>query len=154
MASKFGMEESLEDLIVERRLRWLGHVARMEDHRLPKKVLFVWLSQQRPAHGTKMRWHDRVRRDLKKFGIEESGWYCLAQDRRDWRIGCRMGLDAVTDARLEKDEVRRGVHVDGSTGVNASVTSAKPYQCNSCERSFRRPQDIVRHRCVTTRPKC
>ena len=40
VASKFGMEESLEDLIVKRRLRWLGHVARMEDHRIPKKTLF------------------------------------------------------------------------------------------------------------------
>ena len=153
VASKFGMEESLEDLIVERRLRWLGHVARMEDHRLPKKVLFGWLPQQRPAHGTKMRLHDHVRKDLKKFGIEESGWYCLAQDRRDWRIGCRMGLEPVTDARLERDEVRRRACVDGSTGGNASVTSAKPYQCNSCERSFRQPQDIARHKCVTTHPK-
>ena len=147
VASKFGMEESLEDLIVVRRLRWLGHVARMENHRLPKKVLFGWLPQWCPAHGTKMRWRDRVRKDLKKFGIEESGWFCLAQDRKDWRIGCKMGLEAATDARLEKDEVRRRAHVDGSTG-------AKPYQCNSCERSFRQPQDIARHRCVTTRPKC
>ena len=88
VASKFEIEKSLEDLIVERRLRWLGHVARMEDHRLPKKVLFGWLPQQCPAHGTKMRWRDHVRKDLKKFEIEESGWYCLAQDRRDWRIGC------------------------------------------------------------------
>ena len=42
--------------------------------------------------------------------------------------------------------------MDGSTGRNASVTPAKPYQCNSCERSFQRPQDIARHRCVTTCP--
>ena len=100
-----------------------------------------------------MRWFDPVRKDLTKFGIEESDWYCLAHDRKDWRIGCRMGLEAVTDARLEKDEVRRRAHVEGSTRGNASVTSAKPYQCNSCERSFRLPQDIARHRCVTTRPK-
>ena len=153
VASKFGMEESLDDLIVERRLRWLGHVARMEDHRLPKKVLFGWLPQRRPANGTKMRWRDRVRKYSKKFGTEESGWYCLAQGRRDWRTGCRMGLEAVTDARLEKDEVKRRAHVDASTRGNTSVTSAKPYQCNSCERSFRRPQDIARHRCVTTRSK-
>ena len=49
-----GIPESLEDLITARRLRWLGHVARMEDNRLPKQILFGWLPQKRPAHGAKM----------------------------------------------------------------------------------------------------
>ena len=44
------MEESLEDLIIARRLRWLGHVARMNEERIPK-TLFGWLPQCRPAHG-------------------------------------------------------------------------------------------------------
>ena len=94
VARQLGMEESLEDLIVARRLRWLGHVARMEDQRLPKKILFGWLPQRRPAHGTKMRWRDRVRKDLRKFGIEESSWFRLAKTgvdgedtaERDWKM--------------------------------------------------------------------
>ena len=61
----------LEDLIVERRLRWLGHVARMEDHSLVTSATSSTRDQDE--------WRDRVRRDLKKFGIEESGWYCRAQ---------------------------------------------------------------------------
>ena len=61
------MEESLEDFVASRRLRWLGHVARMEDDRLPKKILFGWLPQKRPAHGAKMRWRDKVRKDLKNL---------------------------------------------------------------------------------------
>ncbi len=56
------MEESLEDIVIVRQLRWLGHLARMDDHRLPKKILFGWLPQHRPAHATRMRgggisWH-------------------------------------------------------------------------------------------------
>ena len=31
--------------------------------------------------GTKIRWRDQVKRDSKKFGIEERGWFTLAQDR-------------------------------------------------------------------------
>ena len=54
VARQFGTEQSLEDMIVLRRLRWLGHWARMDDHRLPKKILFGWLSKRRPAHGTKI----------------------------------------------------------------------------------------------------
>ena len=48
VAKRFGMEESLEDMVTARRLCWLGHVARMSEERIPKKVLFGWLSQHRP----------------------------------------------------------------------------------------------------------
>ena len=56
-----GMQESLEDIITARRFRWLGHLARMDDNCIPKKFLFGWLPQHRPAHGTKLRWRDKVR---------------------------------------------------------------------------------------------
>ena len=38
-----GMDEALEDLISAKKLCWLGNVSRMEDTRLPKKLLFGWL---------------------------------------------------------------------------------------------------------------
>ena len=41
----FGMGKSLEDLVTARRLRWLGHVARMDEDRIPKRMLFGWLPQ-------------------------------------------------------------------------------------------------------------
>ena len=46
----FGMEESLDDLLSTRQLLWLGHIARMNDECLPKKLIFGWLPQHRPAH--------------------------------------------------------------------------------------------------------
>ena len=78
MRQWFGMPTSLEVTIACRRLQWLGHVARMEDSRLPKQFLFGWLSHPRPAHGVKLRWRDKVRRDLKTFHINENTWYALA----------------------------------------------------------------------------
>ena len=81
LAGRFGMVESIGDLLTQYRLRWLGHVARMPDTRHPKKLLFGWLSQKRPAHGVRLRWRDKVRQDLKKCGIRESSWYMEAQDR-------------------------------------------------------------------------
>ena len=38
--------------VVRRRMEWLGHLARMSDDRMPKKVLFGWLPQTRPACGS------------------------------------------------------------------------------------------------------
>ena len=39
--TRFGMEEALEDVVVAKRLCWAGHVARMEDSRLPKEICLV-----------------------------------------------------------------------------------------------------------------
>ena len=51
--SRFGVKKVIEDVVVTKRLRWAGHVARMDDCCLPKRLLFGWLPQWRPAHGTK-----------------------------------------------------------------------------------------------------
>ncbi len=155
VACQFGMEESLEDIVIARRPRWLGHLARMDDHRLPKKILFGWLPQRHPAHGTRMRWRDRVRKDLKKFNIDERRWYQLAQDRSSSRRNYRTGLEDVTEARVAEDERRRTRVEDSIKNSGSSTATDKPYQCirSVCERAFRRKQDIDRHRCVTTRQK-
>ena len=87
------MQETLEDVVVAKRLRWLGHIARMDNSRLPKRLLFGWLPQKRPAHGTKMRWRDRVRKDMKQFGLDERSWFQMAQDRDQWRAACKEGLE-------------------------------------------------------------
>ncbi len=133
--------------------RWLGPLARMDDRRLPKKILFGWLSQRRPAHGTRMRWRDCARKDLKKFNIDERRWYQLAQDRSGWRRSCRTGLEDVTEARVAEDERRRTRVEDSIENSGSSTATDKPYQCSVCERAFRQKQDIDRNRCVTTRQK-
>ena len=57
---RFGVEEVLEDIVVAKKLRWAGRIACMDDCRLLK---------MRPAHGNEQRWRDRMRKDLKQYGI-------------------------------------------------------------------------------------
>ena len=56
LAETIGMTESMAEILRRHRLRWLGHVARMEDSRMPKQLLFGELERPRPRHGTKRRW--------------------------------------------------------------------------------------------------
>ena len=149
VAKFLGMEESLEDMIIARRLRWLGHIARMDDGRIPKKMLFGWFPQHRPAHGARMRWRDRVQKDLRKFKIGENNWFRVSQERDMWREVCRAGLEHATETRLGKDEMRRS---NAGRGSQSDAVTSLPFQCDTCQRSFRRRQDIARHRCVMTRP--
>ena len=156
VSRRFGMEESLDDMIAFRRLRWLGHIARMEEDRLPKKILFGWLPQKRPAHGTKMRWRDKVRKDLKKIDIDEGRWFKEAQERGSWRTKCSQGLEKCTRKRVEMDKAKQSTNVAalGITAATATGTgNCTNFHCDTCNRSFRRRQDLNRHKCVTTRPR-
>ena len=75
-ASKLGMEWSISDMIMDKRLKWLGHLDWMDDERLPKKMLFGELRKRRACHGPKKRWRDLVVLDLQAVGLKED-WYWL-----------------------------------------------------------------------------
>ena len=63
----------------------------MSDSCIPKRLLFGWLLQKRPAHGAKFRWRDKVRQDLKTFNVLETSWYIKAQECSVWRNLCSEG---------------------------------------------------------------
>ena len=64
LAVEFGMCNGVGGLMVQRHLHWLGHVARMEDARLPKKLLFGELLTVRPCHGPKLHWRGVIVKDV------------------------------------------------------------------------------------------
>ena len=45
------------------RLRWFGHVQRMEENRIPKKVLYTNLETTRLKGRPRNKWQDDVRED-------------------------------------------------------------------------------------------
>ena len=55
---------SISDRVRHCQLEWLGHVVRMEDARLPKRLLFSSLPFPRPACGPHLLWKDVVSRHL------------------------------------------------------------------------------------------
>ncbi len=70
-----------------RTLRWVGHVARMDKTRLPRRLLTAWATNSRPIGGTEMTYGRSLERWLKhaNLPIEFSEWPKLAQDRPKWR---------------------------------------------------------------------
>ena len=88
LAVQFGMCDGIGVLLVQRRLRWLGHAARIGDNRLPKQLLFGELLTVRPSHGPRLRWRDVVLRDIQRLGLDALNWYDVAQDRSRWHDLC------------------------------------------------------------------
>jgi hypothetical protein len=74
--------ENIVRLIKSQRIRWLGHIERMQDTEIPQKMygkLYATRRRGRP----KTRWLDDVSTDLRKIGINELR--DRARDREAWR---------------------------------------------------------------------
>ena len=80
------MIKNMADIIGKHQCRWLGHLVRMDNSRLPKQLLFGELMKTHSRHGPKMRWRDLVMLDIKTLGIGD--WYENTQDRQQWTIVC------------------------------------------------------------------
>ena len=77
----------MELIIKERRLRWLGHVLRMEYDRIPKQAVYWQLDQQakRKPGRPRKNWIDVIRHDLKTIGMAWEDAEQSATNRDDWR---------------------------------------------------------------------
>ncbi|KAI8512327.1 hypothetical protein Bbelb_089660 [Branchiostoma belcheri] len=84
---------SMYALLSQRRLRWLGHVSRMDDGRIPKDVLYGELATgARPAGRPVLRYKDVLKRDMKAGGIDQTSWETVAADRSRWRQAVKTGV--------------------------------------------------------------
>lgn len=139
----WGDRELVEAKITKRRLEWLGYVARMPCHRMPKQAWFGWLPKTRPPRGPHKRWRDQVRKDLKLIGVPEVEWYEEAiLSRGGWRVIYRDGLQ--TNLRVDLQQRLQG---DGPTQQSDQVW------CQLCGKTFRRESDKTRHKCASKRSK-
>ena len=68
-----------------RRMRWAGHVARMEEGRGVHKVLVGKPEGKTPLGRQRSRWDDNIKVDLEEVGRGCGDWMELAQDRDSWR---------------------------------------------------------------------
>ena len=117
-------------------LEWLGHLARMPDHHIPKNTLFSWHSQPYPCGRSRKRWRDLVKRDIKAVKIHESSWFEVALYKGKWHRAYSDGLNNYQQSYLQQ---RASLHRDA--------------KCDVCGWCFRRECDKVRHKCTAERSK-
>jgi hypothetical protein len=68
-------------VIKSRRMRWVGHVARMGEGRGVYRVLVGRPEGKRPVGRSKRRWEDNIKMYLREIGNDGANLIQLAQDR-------------------------------------------------------------------------
>ena len=100
--------QSVHTLLKLAQLRWTGHVTRMPDERLPKKVLYRELQEgKRSQGGQKKRYKDTLKASLKDFNIPIESWEQAAQDRTKWRCLINKGASQFEEKRICEAERKR-----------------------------------------------
>ena len=72
-------------VIKSRRLRWAGHVARMEEGRSAFKIVTGRPTGKRPLGRSRRKLEDNIRMDLEEIGINTNSWVDLAKGKDYWR---------------------------------------------------------------------
>ena len=123
---------SVEAMLMKTQLRWAGHVSRMEDHRLPKIVLYGELSTGHRDRGApKKRYKDSLKKSLSTCHIDHRQWSALAADRGAWRHAVHQSVSSFESNRratLEEKRSRR------KNRVATALTPESSFPCSRCGR--------------------
>ena len=75
------------------RLRWAGHIARIEEGRSAFQILTDKPIGKRSLGRPRRRWEDNIRMDLKEISTNMRNWVDSAQDRDYWRASGNAALN-------------------------------------------------------------
>ena len=119
----------VEALIIKAQLRWVGHVVRMDDTRLPKMIFFSELaSGTRNIGHPHKRFKDCLKASLGACGLSTPNWETLAVDRCAWRLGVHRGVQAFEKKRLQDLDRKRQARKERKPGPTVAVA------CPQCDR--------------------
>jgi hypothetical protein len=76
---------SIVRVIKARRMRWAGHVVRMEEVRGAYNVLVGRPEGRRPLGRPRRRWEDNIKMGRREIRFGDVDWIHWAQDRDRWR---------------------------------------------------------------------
>ena len=118
-------------LLRHRRLRWLGHVRRMEYGRIPKYILYGELALGRKTTGrSHLRYKDVCVRDMKAVDIDTMSWEGLAADRMNWRSAIKQHLRTGEEKTMAAAADKRARRKEGSISIRPETT----LRCDVCNK--------------------
>ena len=133
---------SIESFIITMRLKWIGHVRRMPDERLPKKMLNSMLAEGVRVRGKPAkRWKDVIKGDMKDYGIDQKNWWTLSakENKSKWRshiFKAEKKWEKNRTRKLEeKRKARKKKQAEREERERKEGVIGK-HKCDTCGRSY------------------
>ena len=127
---------SMFSMLSQRRLRWLGHVHRMDSSRLPRAVLYGELSTgSRPLGRPRLRFKDVCKRDMKQAGMDHNNWEDAAKERGVWRQMVETGTRRAEERHISLLKAKRQKRkLREAAPCPTPVPDPSPFVCANCRR--------------------
>jgi len=78
-------QHSIENIISERRLRWLGHLTRMDHQRIPQQALYWEVPGFKRGPGRpRTNWRGVIKKDIQRMGLTWEEAEVAALNRQEW----------------------------------------------------------------------
>nr|VZI47363.1 unnamed protein product [Spirometra erinaceieuropaei] len=141
---------SIYAILKQIQLRWSGHLVRMNDERLPKRLFYGDVATGSRRQGRQIRrYKDTLNSSLKHLQINTANWEELALDRPTWRRTVKTGaaiyeVNRIAAAKAKREARKSQLRPSGHLSAHSSrltgrlgLTDAKkgPPSANVC-RSF------------------
>ena len=119
----------IEAFLLQAQFRWIGHVIRMPDSRIPEQVFFGQLaSGSRFQGGPVQRYKDSVEKNLRACNIDPRELRRLPYDRVAWGARCSAAISGFEENRTNALDAKRQARKTGH------VNTATSWTCDVCQR--------------------
>ncbi|PIK34998.1 hypothetical protein BSL78_28183 [Apostichopus japonicus] len=134
---------SIYAMLSERRLRWLGHVSRMDKGRIPKDLLYGQLECGTRSTGRpQLRFKESCKRDLLSAHMDINTWEDIVVDRPSWRHEVKQGIDRAEQDRREQQDLKRQRRKESSSSSKEDTI----HVCTDCAKDCHSRIGLYSHR--------
>ena len=104
---------SINSILDQNKLRWVGHVMRMDDCRIPKRMLYGRLAHGSAQRGNHLTYINSVRKTLRACDMYDLHLEAITCNRNEWRHRVKVGISKADEdyrSLLEERYIRNSAN--------------------------------------------